>query len=113
MNIEIKNLEIRRETNRSGEPKIYHDKMYIWVENQTVVENIVGRGHEPYPVYKKFLIPKVMEIIKEQHPDKYELLKDVKWGWSKSCGCSLCPCSPGFIGDRISLSTHQTIHVTI
>lgn len=113
MDIEIKELSVRRETNRGGEPKLYHDKMYIFIKNQTILENLFGRGSEPYKNYKKFVIPKVMEMIKEQHPDKYELLKDVKWGWNKHCGCSMCPCSPGFISDRKDFSTHQTIFVTI
>jgi hypothetical protein len=113
MDIQIKKFDIRREEKRSGEPKLNHDKIYIWVENQTIIENIMGRGSEPYKLYKKFVIPKVMDYIKEQHPDKYELLKDVKWGWNKHCGCSMCPCSPGFVGDRNSYSTHQTIFVTI
>lgn len=113
MDIQIKKFNIRHEEKRSGEPKLIHDKMYIWVDNQTIIENIMGRGSEPYKQHKKFIIPKVMEMIKEQHPDKYELLKDVKWSWNKNCGCSMCPCSPGFIGDRKSISNHQTIFITI
>jgi len=113
MDIEIKEFDITHEQNRGGEPKLYHDKIYIWIKGQNVLENLIGRGHEPYKLYKKFVIPKVMEMIKEQHPDKYELLKDVKWGWNKHCGCSMCPCSPGFISDRKSFLNHQTIYISI
>jgi hypothetical protein len=113
MDIKIEKLNVYHEGNRGGEPKLYHDKMYIWVNNQTIIQNLMGRGSEPYKDYKKFVIPKVMEKIKEEHPKVYELIKDVKWGWNKHCGCSMCPCSPGFISDRKDFSTHQTIHITI
>ena len=45
-------------------------------------------------------------------PDLFANIKDLKWGWDKNCGCSGCPCSPGFIGKgNIYLTTD--IFVTI
>ena len=101
MNFTITDVNIRGETvfNRYGEPKKKHDKLYIWTTGETIMENLVNRRSRPYDYYKREVIPQLMEKLKEERPKVYDKLKDVKWSWNKNCGCSMCPCSPGFIGD--------------
>ena len=97
--MKIKSLSIRKEYYRSGEPQKFKNKMYIFPFGETLLENIENRRFRPYNLYKQEVIPMVMERIKKKYPDYYEQLKDTKWSWNRKCGCSMCPCSPGFIGD--------------
>jgi hypothetical protein len=101
--MKIKSLSIVKEYNRKGEPHRYKNKMYVWIKNETLFDNILNRRSRPYQVYKKEVIPVVMEMIKTKYPDYYEQLKDTKWSWNQKCGCSMCPCSPGFVGDSNGL----------
>ena len=98
---------------RSGEPKRYHDKIYIWIENESILENMNNRRNRPYTTYKKEILPKLMEYLEMNFPKVHKHLKDVKWGWNQNCGCSMCPCSPGFIGDVIRDNEVLDIHITI
>jgi hypothetical protein len=97
--MKINTFSIRKEYNRKGEPYKLRNKIFVFVANETLLENIINRRNRPYNIYKKEVIPMVMERLKKKHPDFYEELKDTKWSWNKNCGCSMCPCSPGFVGD--------------
>lgn len=112
--MEIKNIRIEHEKNRKGEPKRTHHKIYLFIENETLFENLMNRRNRPYNTYRKEVLPVVLERVKETDPVTYNLIKDAKWGWDKNCGCSMCPCSPGFISDiNGGYSNHRTIFVTI
>lgn len=87
------------ESRRRGEKKMNAPKMYIFIENESIAENLVNRRNRPYTEYKKQIIPEVMKSLSKNQPEVFERIKDVKWGWDKNCGCSGCPCSPGFIGE--------------
>ena len=108
--MKIKKVDIHFETNRSGEPKKGNIKMYIWPQGETIIENLQNRRNRPYNVYKKEVIPLVMEKIKTKNLDLYNILKSGKWSWNQHCGCSMCPCSPGFISSEYG---HYNIHVDI
>jgi hypothetical protein len=110
MEFEIKDLKVRKEWNRTGEPKRFYAKMYVWIENETLFENLRDRRNRPYDEYRKHVIPVAMAELEKNHPEVYEELKDAKWSWNKNCGCSMCPCSPGFIAN---VETPFTISVTI
>jgi hypothetical protein len=96
--MKIKLHSITKDYRRKGEPHRHKNKMYIFPQGETLIENLENRRNRPYNVYKKEVIPVVMELIKKEYPDYYEELKDTKWGWNQKCGCSMCPCSPGFVG---------------
>jgi hypothetical protein len=98
--MKIKSLSVRQETyyERVGEPHRRKNKMYIWVSGETIMENLQNRRNRPYDFYKKEVIPMVMDKLKNKHPEIYDKLKDEKWSWRQNCGCSMCPCSPGFVG---------------
>jgi len=108
--MKIKSLSITKEYYRKGEPQKYKNKLYVWVADETIIDNLLNRRSRPYQVYKKEVIPMVMEKIKKKYPDYYEQLKDAKWSWNKNCGCSMCPCSPGFVSD---ISGYFDIHIDI
>lgn len=107
------NIKTEHPFNREGEPKRFNDKIYIWQSGETIFENLKKRRCRPYTTYKKELFPKLMETLQEKHPEIYEQVKDVKWGWNQYCGCSMCPCSPGFVGDKKRENKVINIHVTI
>jgi hypothetical protein len=110
--VTIKNFRIDKETfsERKGEPYRYKNKMYIWVSGETLLENLQNRRNRPYDFYKKEVLPLVMEKIKIKRPEVYKVIKNEKWGWRQSCGCSMCPCSPGFVGEGEDM---YTIHIEI
>ena len=110
--MQIKEIKIKRYSSRQGEKKQSSPKMYIFIENESVMENLQNRRTRPYNEYKKLIIPKVMESISKTHPDLFERIRDIKWGWDRYCGCSMCPCSPGFIGEGAYYESTD-IYVTI
>jgi hypothetical protein len=61
-------------------------RMYVSIEDETVLENLMNRKRRPYSVYKTMmrgsLLGQIFDLGKLQ--------------WSQYAGCS-CPCSPGFI----------------
>ena len=111
--ITLKEVRIEHETKRGGENKRTHHKMYIFIENETLLENLNNRSLRPFKMYREEVVPMVMEHLKRYEPSTYKLVKDSKWGWSKHCGCSMCPCSPGFISDISNHENHRTLFVTI
>lgn len=114
MNIKIEKVQVRKELfhERTGEPYKRNHKVYVWPEGETIVENLVNRRTRPYKVYQKDVLPKAMEVLKAENPEVHATLKDAKFGWRKNCGCSMCPCSPGFVSDKEGGYVYD-IHVTI
>lgn len=118
--ITIEKVTARMENKRSGEPNRENPKIYFWPKGEGVMDNLINRRNRPYEAWKE-LIPEVIEMLKESDPEAYEYLSNpvIKWGWSKNCGCSMCPCSPGFIGTDPSRSYSKfyprpyTLHVTV
>ena len=112
MNIEIVKLNARQESyySRQHEPFRHSNKMYIWTEGETVMENLIHRKSRPHTFYKKEIIPLIMKKLQEQFPEIYSVVEKEKWGWRQKCGCS-CPCSPGFVGQ--SMGGFAEIHATI
>ena len=107
--MKIKSISIQRESyyERNREPFKTKNKMYVWVSGETLIENLENRRNRPHNVYKKEVIPMVMEKMKKKYPKEYKELKDTKWGWRQKCGCSMCPCSPGFVSDTEGYITIQ------
>ena len=110
MNIEIVKLSLDESARRKGEPFKYNNKIYIWPEGESTIENLINRKSRPYKFYKENVIPLIMEKIKEQYPEHYTSLSFDTWRWSQKCGCSMCPCSPGFVGHKTG---YRDIHATI
>lgn len=96
-------------------PKTMHTqktRIYIFQQDETIIENLQKRTVRPYTTYKKEVIPSILKSL--------NLPEKTKVKWSQYAGCS-CPCSPGFIveGDyskdvfvTISNKTPETTEVT-
>lgn len=101
MKFTITNLNIKHESyySRKGEPYKHSNKLYLWTEGESILENLVNRRNRPVDFYKKEIIPLVMKQIEEQYPEEAKHISKDNWGWRAKCGCSMCPCSPGFVGN--------------
>ena len=95
--MKIKKIDVRPVNRRSGEPFLSNPKIYIFIENETILENLENRRNRPANVYKKEVLPQVMAKLQNSNPEIYNKLKSSRIGWRQSCGCSMCPCSPGFV----------------
>jgi hypothetical protein len=75
--------------------------IYIWIEGETIMENLENRRQRPYTTFKKEVVPFVLQEL--------GLSPNTKVRWSRYAGCS-CPCSPGFIIDD---DVGKDVHVRI
>lgn len=100
---EAEKLEYNYSLRRRNSRRVY-PRLYIGPEKETFMENfLVGRRNRPTRLYRSVL-PEIFE--------RFGLPEDTKAVWSRHAGCSMCPCSPGFIlkhpdlkgfGDRYDL----------
>ena len=60
--------------------------VYVNIEGETVLENLMNRKCRPYTAYKHLL---------NAHLQELGIPVDAKLAWNQKAGCS-CPCSPGF-----------------
>jgi len=90
----VTKVDVRHNGERTNKTRIY-----IFSKVETILKMLEERHSRPYVEYKK-LIPQIMKEVKKSDPDTYSILKDVKWKWLQTAGCS-CGCSPGFIGGNI------------
>jgi hypothetical protein len=100
MAFEITSLKAAYEPyhSRKNEPYRWSNKLYIWPEGETVMENLFNRRNRPSRAWKQTLIPAIMAKLSKENPEIFERVKGEDWGWRQNCGCKMCPCSPGFVG---------------
>ena len=68
-------------------------RVYVNIKGESILDNLMNRRERPYNVFKKEVMPKVMDHLEATLGiDR----KNFKVSWSQYAGCS-CPCSPGFI----------------
>lgn len=87
MKLEITNVQMR--------PGTYKDyghrtRMYFFLDQESILENLVARHNRPWEEFKKQLIPQVAERCNLPR-------EGLKFRWARKAGCKMCPCSPGFI----------------
>lgn len=74
-------------------------RMFVYVKDETVMDNLVNRKRRPYNVYKSMLrasgVSKVLQLGNLQ--------------WSQKAGCT-CPCSPGFILPAQAITNEDTTY---
>jgi len=74
-------------TSRTRESEFYAaPRLYVGVNDETILQNLINRRNRPYNIYKKMLRDSLVG----------EVFDLSKLSWSQYAGCS-CPCSPGFI----------------
>jgi hypothetical protein len=82
--------------NRSHRERKNRGVIYVSIQGETIIQNIVERKCRPHTEYRK-MMPQAIEILKAQGFINEDVkAEDVKLSWSQYAGCS-CPCSPGFI----------------
>ena len=101
MTIKTSNIEINNRDNAPYKEWIKQTRIYVWPQGESIMQNLMNRKRREHTVYKKEVIPGVLEAM--------GLPADTKVRWSQYAGCS-CPCSPGFIVDGDS---RRDVHVTV
>ena len=91
--LNIKSITLRPKSGSSSKPNassFYHrPRIYVKPDGETVMENFTeGRHNRPYTLYKKEILPQLFRLLG---------LNGVQVGWSQKAGCTMCPCSPGFV----------------
>jgi len=98
MTLKIKEFRIDKMDWRQRAQK---PRVYIFPEGEGVFENLVNRFDRPSKLYRREVMPAVLE--------KMGLPADTKYVWNQYAGCS-CGCSPGFI---IHTRRRVEIYVTV
>jgi hypothetical protein len=90
-------IEIYPRSYRGGRWSEYAQapRMYVAVSDETIMDNVANRKRRPYNVYKT--------LIHSSDLARYIDLSTLSW--SQKAGCTMCPCSPGFI------LNHQTLEI--
>jgi hypothetical protein len=65
-------------------------RMYVRIQDETILDNLANRTRRPYNVYKTMI----------HSSNLGEIIDLSKLSWSQYAGCTMCPCSPGFILNR-------------
>jgi len=79
-------------------------RIYVWPENETVLENLIERSTRPIKAYREV----VNQALNDLGVDQSKL--DIKW--TRKAGCQ-CGCSPGFVVDGWNEKLHgMDLHVT-
>ena len=63
-------------------------RIYIWVEDESLMDNLMNRHDRPHKMYREQILPEVFEQLGWP--------ADTTVKWSQYAGCP-CSCSPGFI----------------
>jgi hypothetical protein len=66
-----------------------HPRLYIHVKDEGVLANFANRTSRPVTLYRSVL----PEILRAAGLDPAR----VQVRWSQYAGCTMCPCSPGFV----------------
>jgi len=111
MKFEIEEIQVRAYERRSGEKYKNFPKIYIFPEGESILEGLYSRRQRPYKFFKQEILPLVIEDLSKNHKDVFDRIGGDKWGWRQDCGCSMCPCSPGFVGS--SEYAPHNIYVTV
>ena len=81
---------VHKSYDRYGRTKIFFHHV-----GETIMENLVNRRSRPRDEYRKML-PEVYRAIAPELSEIRSFGGTPKASWSQKCGCSMCPCSPGF-----------------
>ena len=95
-------------------------RVYVYVPNETIMENLMNRRNRPFVEYKKHIMPTVLDALpemiahlKNKNANNVGHVDEVlKARWSQRAGCT-CPCSPGFIVDGITAHWGEEVDVWV
>lgn len=77
--------------NQSWGPRAkLNTRVYIWPKGESILENLANRHDRPHDAWAHEVMPSVY--------GKLGLDTNVfKMKWNTKAGCTMCPCSPGFV----------------
>ena len=93
MEITIKSIQFRKADRHAG--SFRKTRIFIHPTGESVMEHLCNRTGRPHQEFRKQVLPELFR--------RFDLPEDTKVQWSQHAGCSMCPCSPGFIvkGDNL------------
>lgn len=99
----ITSYEVSEETCRTRRypHSMKRSEVYVWLENESIGENMMNRRNRPYTEWKKVVLPYLKEKLGRDN---------IKLSWDQHCGCR-CPCSPGFRMTEGPMG--MTIHIKV
>ena len=81
-------ISIDRKTKDYFKYRRNHGIMYIFHDNEDIVDDFFNRHNRPSAQYRKEILPTVRKAL--------QMSDTIKFAWSQKAGCK-CPCSPGFL----------------
>ena len=97
---EITKLEVRKRTrNRAQGGGVMNAKtrVYVFTEGESILEDFGNRTSRPSKLYRKHVMPLVVDKLFPNRKATFKKSDKPKFYWNKYAGCSMCPCSPGFV----------------
>lgn len=79
-------------------------RIYVWLEDESVLEQLFARKYRPVALFKKEVLPRATKAI-ERYIKRELTEAEAKAVWSQRAGCN-CGCSPGFILGLTGLEVH-------
>ena len=98
------NVEVRQRSARTMREYSKTTRIYIFIEGETLLQNLANRRSRPHRMYRERVLPTVFEKLGWDAKTKVR--------WSQQAGCP-CGCSPGFIVTGMRWHPPQDIHVTV
>ena len=81
-------------------------RIYVWPKGETILQNLINRRARPNREYHEAVVVELMRRGVD--------MSRIKLKWSKHAGCTMCPCSPGFIVDGYDPQLRRKdIHMTV
>jgi len=92
LDIERRDREISYSRGVSSKQYWSKARIYFFVKDETLLDNLINRRSRPMTEYRKLLPAEFAQA---------GLPENIKVKWRQAAGCS-CGCSPGFIIDNMS-----------
>lgn len=84
-------------------------RIFVWLQGETVLQNLEKRAAGVTAFTPQFLRKEVMPKVLA----RLGLPAGTKLAYSMYAGCTMCPCSPGFIVPEEPLMRHKSVHITV
>ncbi len=104
--IKITKIDARNEPYSPGRKQraVEKTRVFVQIKDETVLQNLMSRivqrnGGPPRLSerdMRKHILERVVDQLKKDHPEA-RITSPSQLRWSPKAGCSMCPCSPGFI----------------
>jgi hypothetical protein len=104
--IKITSIQARNEPYSPGRKSraVEKTRLFVSIKDETIIQNLLSRmvqraGGPPRLSardMRKHVLQRVVDRLKQDHPEA-RITSPSQLRWSAKAGCTMCPCSPGFI----------------